>query len=105
MVDLPFPKSLPDFQRIFPNDAACAKYLENIRWREGFRCACGWTGEPYRFASRPGVLRCRKCQADARITAGTVMQDTHPPLSVWSWGAYLLTSMTPGMSAVQFQRQ
>lgn len=105
MTDLPFPKSLPDFQRIFPNDAACAKYLENIRWREGFRCACGWSGEPYRFSSRPGVLRCRACKTDARLTAGTVMQDTHTPLSVWFWGAYLLTSMTPGMSAVQFQRQ
>jgi hypothetical protein len=29
--DLPFPKSLPDFQRIFPDDAHCAAYLEQIR--------------------------------------------------------------------------
>jgi hypothetical protein len=103
--DLPFPKSLPDFQRIFPDDTACAKYLENIRWRDGFTCACGWTGEPYRFASRPGVLRCRQCKTDTRLTAGTIMQDTRTPLNVWFWGAYLLTSLTPGMSAVQFQRQ
>lgn len=27
---LPFPKSLPEFQRLFPNDAACATYLEKI---------------------------------------------------------------------------
>ena len=25
---LPFPQSLPEFQRLFPDDAACAKYLE-----------------------------------------------------------------------------
>jgi len=25
---LPFPTSLPDFQRLFPDDAACATYLE-----------------------------------------------------------------------------
>lgn len=31
--DLPFPKSLPDFQRLFPDDAACASYLERLRWR------------------------------------------------------------------------
>jgi hypothetical protein len=24
---LPFPKSLPEFQQLFPNDAACAEYL------------------------------------------------------------------------------
>jgi len=27
------------------------------------------------------------------------------PLSIWFWGAYLVTTQTPGMSAVQFQRQ
>lgn len=33
------------------------------------------------------------------------MQDTRTPLSTWFWGAYLMTTQTPGMSAVQFQRQ
>ena len=31
--DLPFPHSLPEFQRLFPDDAACAAYLEKARWR------------------------------------------------------------------------
>jgi hypothetical protein len=33
------------------------------------------------------------------------MERTHTPLSVWFWAAYLVTSQTPGMSAIQFQRQ
>ena len=33
------------------------------------------------------------------------MERTHTPLSVWFWAAYLVASQTPGMSAVQFQRQ
>ena len=33
------------------------------------------------------------------------MERTHTPLAVWFWAAYLLASQTPGMSAVQFQRQ
>ena len=36
--DLPFPGSLPEFQRLFPDDLACAAYLEAIRWRDGFVC-------------------------------------------------------------------
>jgi hypothetical protein len=36
MKPLPFPKSLPDFQRLFPNDAACGSYMEKLRWPEGF---------------------------------------------------------------------
>ena len=31
-VDLPFPHSLPEFQRLFPDDAECAAYLEKARW-------------------------------------------------------------------------
>ena len=60
--DLPFPHSLPEFQRLFPDDAACAAYLEKARWGDGFACPhCGTAGEPFHFENRPGVLRCRKC--------------------------------------------
>lgn len=104
--DLPFPESLPQFQKMFPDDAACAAYLERIRWATGFTCGyCGAGEEPFRFAARPGVLRCRKCRKDNALTAGTVMERTHTPLSVWFWAAYLVASHTAGMSAVQFQRQ
>lgn len=104
--DLPFPRSLPEFQRLFPDEGACAAYLERARWSDGFACIyCGTTGEPYRYASRPGVLCCRTCRRETRLTAGTVMERTHTPLSVWFWAAYLVASQTPGMSAVQFQRQ
>ena len=104
--DLPFPRSLPQFQRLFPDEAACTAYLEHARWSDGFVCRhCGVTDEPYRFANRPGVLRCRHCGRDTSLTAGTVMERTHTPRSVWFWAAYLVTSQTPGMSAIQFQRQ
>lgn len=101
-----FPTTLPEFQRVFPDARACATYLEKLRWPDGFACPqCGVVGEPYRFASRPHVLRCRSCQSDVSLTAATVMDHTHTPLSTWFWAAYLVTTQTPGQSAVQFQRQ
>lgn len=102
-----FPTSLPEFQRVFPDDSACAAYLEHLRWPEGFVCShCGHQEEPYRFSSRSSVvLRCRSCKKNTSLTAGTVVQSSHTPLSRWFWAAYLLTTQTPGMSAVQFQRQ
>ena len=104
--DLPFPRSLPEFQRLFPDEAACAAYLERARWSDGFICLrCGTIGEPYRYSARPGVLCCRACRRETRLTAGTVMERTHTPLSVWFWAAYLVASQTPGISAVQLQRQ
>ena len=104
--DLPFRHSLPEFQRLFPDDAACAAYLEKARWGDGFACPhCGTAGEPFHFENRPGVLRCRKCRQNTGLTVGTVMERSHTPLNVWFWAAYLVASQTPGMSAVQFQRQ
>ena len=102
-----FPESLPEFQRVFPNDQACAKYLETIRWPDGFTCPkCGIQDEPHRFPKRSSVvLRCRVCHHDISLTAGTVMHKSHTPLSVWLLGAYLVTTQTPGQSALQFQRQ
>ena len=104
---LPFPTSLPDFMRLFPDDATCATYLEKVRWPDAFVCQyCKWRGEPWRFPNRSSVvLRCRGCLRDTSLTADTVMQRTHTPISIWFWAAYLVSSQTPGMSAVQFQRQ
>jgi transposase-like protein len=39
------------------------------------------------------------------LTSGTVMQSSHTALATWFWAAYLVTTQTPGQSAVQFQRQ
>ena len=107
MDDRGFPTSLPEFQKVFPNDDACAKYLETMRWPKGFTCPkCNHVGEPYRFKTRSStVLRCRQCKVNTSLTSGTVMQSTHTPLSTWFWGAYLVTTQTPGQSALQFQRQ
>jgi transposase-like protein len=104
--DLPFPASLPEFQQFFPDDAACAKYLEKARWPQGFTCPhCGAVAEPFRLANRPGILACRSCRRQTGLLVGTVMERSHTPLSTWFWAAYLVASQTPGMSAVQFKRQ
>ncbi len=101
-----FPTTLLDFQRLFPDEGACASYLFETRWPAGFICPeCRRAGEPYRFQNRPAALRCRACRHDTSVTAGTIMHNTKTPLQVWFWAAYLVTAQTPGMSALQFQRQ
>ena len=86
--ELPFPTSLPELQKLFPDDKACADFLKKVRWENGFECPhCGVSGEPFRISTRPGVLRCCKCRKDVRLTVGTVMERSRVPLSTWFWGA------------------
>lgn len=99
------PKTLPDFQKHFPNEEACRAYLWARRFPNGWYCPnCGDSRDPYTFANRPTVFRCKACKRDTSLTAGTVMHRSRQPLCTWFWGAFLVTGLTPGMSAVQFQK-
>ena len=62
-----FPTSLPEFQRLFPDDAACARYLEGDPLARRLPVpGVRRHAEPFRFANRPGVLRCRAASATPR---------------------------------------
>jgi len=101
-----YPRTLLEFQHLFPDEASCARHLERIRWPEGFECpSCSQVGDPWRLQARPRVLECRQCGYQVSLTAGTVMHRTRQPLPIWFWAAYLVTTQTPGMSALEFQRQ
>ena len=91
---------------MFPSEIACANYLQRVRWPGGFTCpTCGVNDQAQPITTRPRVIRCMHCCADLALTAGTVMHATRTPLQAWFLGAYLVTTQTPGVSAVQLQRQ
>ena len=101
-----FPANLLDFQRMFPSEASCLRYLEQLRWPGGFTCAkCAAVGEPFRLAKRPRVLKCRSCLHETSVTAGTFMHRTKTSLQVWFWAAYLVATQTPGISALEIQKK
>src|SRR3954469_22216999 len=100
-----FPKSLPEFERRFPDEAACAEWLLERRWAGGFACpACGHDG--YRRLGRKVLtLQCRACRRETSVTAGTVMPRSHLPLRVWFTAAWLVATHRNGMSARQLGLQ
>ena len=100
-----FPRSLLEFQQRFPDEAACAGYLRQLRWPEGFVCpACGgmrgWT-----LATKAHTHECADCHRQTSVTAGTVMHGSKLPLTVWFWAAYLMATHSNGISALQVQKQ
>lgn len=100
-----FPRSLLDFQRRFPDAAACAAYLSQQRWPEGFVCpACGGT-RAWALATKAHTYECAGCGKQTSVTAGTVMHGSKLPLTAWFWAAYLMATHSNGISALQLQRQ
>ena len=99
-----FPHTIFEFEQWFPDEEACAKFLIASRWPDGFVCPrC--SGKEYFWLPKRTLLQCKKCGYQASPTAGTVMHRTKQPLKFWFHAAYLVTTLTPGMSALQFQRQ
>jgi len=99
-----FPKSLAEFQQRFSTEEECEAYLRQSRWPDGFVCPqCGGKGA-YELPRR-GLCQCKACGYQVSLTAGTVMHRTHVALVQWFRAAYLMTTLTPGISAVQLQRQ
>jgi transposase-like protein len=101
---IPAPTSIREFQELFPDEAACLEYLCRIRWPDGFRCpACGVSAH-YFYPDRRALV-CKGCRTHVRVTAESILHRSKLPLSTWFYGAFLVSTLTPGISAVQFQRQ
>jgi len=99
-----FPRTIFEFNKWFPDEETCLKFLIQSRWPDGFVCPrCGY-GEYYWKEARE-LFQCKQCGYQSSVTAGTVMHRSRMPLRVWFQAAYLVTTHTPGMSALQFQRQ
>jgi len=100
-----FPRTIVEFQQRFPDDRACTEYLFASRWPEGFACPRCGNGQAWPVAKRRLVWECASCHRQTSVTAGTVLHKTHTPLHLWFWAAYLMSTPTPGVSALQLQRQ
>lgn len=99
-----FPKSIYEFQEWFPDEESCVRFLIQSRWPDGFVCPrCGF--DQYFWLPKRELLQCKRCGYQASPTAGTVMHRSKMPLRAWFTAAYLVTTLTPGISAVQFARQ
>ncbi len=88
---------------MFPDDEACVRFIEKLRWPEGFECsACGDKSEPWR-ASR-GRLVCSACHKHLRTGAGTIFDKTRTPMTTWFEAAWHVTTAKNGMSAKTLER-
>ena len=95
-----------EFQKMFHDETACLRYLEHMRWPNGFVCCkCSQVNEPFRVAKRVRVLKCRACHYESSVTAGTVMHRSKLDILVWFWAAYLVSTQTTGISALELQKQ
>lgn len=106
MLDQPAspPRSLLEFQRDFPDDAACVRYLASRRWPAGFSCP-NCAGTRAYALERRRLWQCAGCRQQTSLTAGTVLHGTRLPIITWFWAMYLAATLNTGISARQLHKQ
>ena len=90
---------------MFPDDDACAAWLIEMRWPDGFVCpACGHE-KGWALRRKAHTFECAGCRRQTSVTAGTILHASKLPLTVWFWAAYLMATHSNGISALQLQKQ
>ena len=98
-----YPQTLTALERLVPTEAAKARLLAKLRWPEGFVCPrCGSQGA-WR-AARGGLLRCRRCDAQTSVTAGTIFHGTRRGLRAWFRAIWHVAARPEGANALDIQR-
>jgi transposase-like protein len=96
--------TLPDVVDHFSTDEKCRELLERLRWPLGAECPRCKGKSVVRLETNAKLLWCRECEYQFTVTAGTIFNDSHLPLSKWFMAALLLCEARKGMSANQLKR-
>ena len=89
----------------FPDEAACARHLEYIRWPDGIVCqVCGSSRKIHR-RKKAGVYRCADCKKEFSVRKGTIYEESPLPLQKWFLATFLMVTSRKGISSYQLARE
>lgn len=85
---------IEQFNRLFPDEAACRNHLFRVRWPQEVFCPRCENESFYNILSR-GLMECKECRLQFSVTTGTVMHGTKLPLRHWFLAMYLIADGQP----------
>ena len=83
--------SYEEFLKIFPDDLACFRYLNNLKWQGGFRCKKCQNNKYFKGAKKFD-RRCTKCGYNESLTAYTAFHGLKFPIQKAFYIAYITTN-------------
>ncbi len=97
-----------EFDRMFPDEEACAVYLVARRWPQGVRCPRCGNDRVIPVSTMAFRWQCKQCAPETTYRfshlAGTIFENTNKPLRVWYKVTHLMLTSKKGMSAHQIYR-
>jgi transposase-like protein len=95
--------NLPKLIEQFGSNEKCRARLVELRWPNGVTCPRCQSQSISNIVER-SQYDCNACRHQFSVTSGTILHDTHLPLTKWFLAIYLMTESKKGMSALQIKR-
>ncbi|HWZ22714.1 MAG TPA: 7TM diverse intracellular signaling domain-containing protein, partial [Cytophagaceae bacterium] len=77
------------FNNVFPDEATCFRYLEDLKWGKGYKCRkCG--NIKYTKGSKPFTRKCTKCGNAESVTAYTLFHGVRFPINKAFYMTYIV---------------
>ncbi len=96
--------SIFDFQKMFPDDESCYKYLVDMKWKDGFKCTkCGHT--KFCAGNSPHSRQCTKCRAIESATSDTLFHKLKFPILKAFYIVYYVSTSKKGISSTEISRK
>ncbi len=97
--------SLMALLEAFPNEGACIRHLEQLRWPKGIICpCCGSSRKVYRV-SRGHTYKCSDCRNHFSVRKGTIFEESRLPLRKWFAAAWMVAANRKGIASTQLARE
>ena len=98
--------SIPQLYRLFPDENACYRWLEAVRWNGQPVCPhCGGVENISQPPSKPHTYWHRDCRKHFTVTTKTCLHATKRPLQDWIFTIYSVMTARKGVSAMQLSKE
>jgi transposase-like protein len=90
----------------FHNEVAAFEFVERLLWPTGPICPhCGGFDKIYDLRkTRIGLRKCGQCRKQFTVRVGTILEDSHLPMTKWLQAIHLMVSSKKGVSSHQIHR-
>jgi len=95
--------SFLDWQQQFSTEDDCLKYLEKMKWPDGFICPDCGNDHSYEIKSRH-LRECSQCKKQTSVTSGTLFHGSRLTLIQWFWAIYFVGSDKGSISALRLSK-
>ena len=104
--------TLVELAQEYADEDKARALLESLLWPNGPICPRCHFDEVYKITPRPdskspnrkGVYKCAACRQYFTVTVGTILEDSHLPISRWLMAFFILCASKKSVSAHQLHR-